>query len=293
VLKRDGVQVARLDSDVTFENVKQTILPFLTEEMLLKLKEEEDEVEKDGTSKDTETIKVSVKKNAVETFWTTHPSTTSESQHYTKSQIVRLYADFVIALRKAVPHAMLSINEEEKVEDHEINQDHLCVVESTKQTATTTLRRSSDLKSRIHQSSSLLIQMIPLSIFARRSSSPNNYALELEHVMYVTVMRELFKFTSCFLSMRNNIMGEKLTCPSDKHPMTRFVVSTPSCYTCDVCLSEQPVSSVMYVVLFVTGRKGGGLRISWFSLFCFTCTHTHTHTGTVVENAILMHAPDV
>ena len=38
--------MARLDSDVTFENVKQTILPFLTEEMLLKLKEEEDEVER-------------------------------------------------------------------------------------------------------------------------------------------------------------------------------------------------------------------------------------------------------
>ena len=77
VLKQGGVEVTRLDRDVTLENVKQSVAPFLTDEMKNRLKESNDDEDVDDDQdekEEEETIQVSVKKNALERFWMTHPS---------------------------------------------------------------------------------------------------------------------------------------------------------------------------------------------------------------------------
>ena len=90
---------------MTFENVKLSVTPFLTDEMKTRLKEfkkdeDEDEDQEEKEEEEEETIPVSVKKNALERFWMTHPSLLSiaggqsSKQHFTVSQIVRLYVVF-------------------------------------------------------------------------------------------------------------------------------------------------------------------------------------------------------
>ena len=277
VLKQGGVEVTRLDRDVTLENVKQSVSPFLTADMKLRRSEwaldHADDDHQDGKEEEEEdTIKVSVKKNALERFWMTHPSLLSisgvKTTHFTISQIVRLYADFVIALRETSSSSSSSDEitkqeDEEAAEEKEerILKDHF--EDMTRQNNDEYLRHSSDLTNRIHQSSSLLMQMIPLTIFAtkkKKKKQLSNYALELEHVTYVTMMRELFKSTS-------GLLGEKVekrhNFESKVFTSLRWFLSLASTRGCQIHLCKPSMMKLLFKLgLEITGDDVRVLNIS-------------------------------
>ena len=148
------------------------------------------------------------------------------------------YADFVVALNETSSSSFDKI--EEKEEEEDLN-DHF---ENMTRQNNECLRHSNDLANRIHQSSSLLMQMIPLTMFAtKKKKQSSNYALELEHVVYVTMMRELFKSTSELLAAA---FEKRRNLESKVFASLRWFLSLASTRGCQIHLSKPSMLTLLF-----------------------------------------------
>ena len=198
----------------------------------------------------------------------------SSKQHFTVSQIVRLYvvfeckhiiyydesisliysntniitlkiryADFVVALNETSSSSSFDEIDKKEKEEEKVLKDHF---ENMTRQNTECLRHSNDLANRIHQSSSLLMQMIPLTMFAikeKKKKQSSNYALELEHVVYVTMMRELFKSTSELLAAS---FEKRRNLESKVFASLRWFLSLASTRGCQIHLSKPSMLTLLF-----------------------------------------------